>query len=70
MLNCHKATRLMSEAQDRPLTLGEKLALRLHTMMCSACSNFEKQLPALRRMARGFARHQPPTEDTPDKKRE
>ncbi|GAA3528880.1 zf-HC2 domain-containing protein [Zobellella aerophila] len=69
MLNCHKATRLMSEAQDRPLTLNEKLALKVHTLMCSACSNFEKQLPALRRMARTFARQQPPAGDKPDKDR-
>lgn len=55
MLNCRQATRLMSESQERALTTGEKLALKLHTMMCKGCSNFEQQLPVIRRIARNYA---------------
>ncbi|MGR7921499.1 zf-HC2 domain-containing protein [Zobellella denitrificans] len=55
MLNCRQATQLMSESQDRPLTAGEKLALKLHTLMCKGCRNFEQQLPVIRRIARRYA---------------
>lgn len=56
MLNCQGITRLVSEAQDRPLTLGEKLSLRTHLMMCSGCRNYEKNLPSLRLMMKSFAK--------------
>ncbi|WP_445398303.1 zf-HC2 domain-containing protein [Zobellella sp. An-6] len=55
MLNCRQATQLMSESQDRPLAAGEKLALKLHTLMCRGCRNFEQQLPVIRRIARRYA---------------
>lgn len=32
MLNCQKATQLFSESQERPLTLKEKMDLKLHTL--------------------------------------
>ncbi|MCT7654138.1 zf-HC2 domain-containing protein [Oceanimonas sp. NS1] len=54
MLKCRQATRLMSESQERPLTSQEKLSLRLHTLMCSACNNFQRQLPVLRRLCRAY----------------
>ncbi|WP_210433552.1 zf-HC2 domain-containing protein [Zobellella endophytica] len=55
MLNCRQATQLMSESQERALTTGEKLALKLHTLMCRGCRNFERQLPVIRRIARRYA---------------
>lgn len=54
MLNCHQATRLMSEAQERSLKTGEKLSLRFHTMMCAACRRFGSQMDFLRRSAREY----------------
>ncbi len=54
MLNCRNATRLMSEAQDRPLTLTEGLSLRLHIMMCSGCHNFKGQMDTLRLASRTY----------------
>ncbi len=55
MLNCRKATRLLSEAQERPLKLGEKLSLKMHVLMCSGCRNFGEQIKVLRRIARAYA---------------
>lgn len=52
MLNCKQATRLMSEAQDHPLALGERLPLRLHLFMCVGCRNYGKQLDFLRAATR------------------
>lgn len=44
MLNCKNATKLMSKAQDKPLILKERVALRFHLMMCSGCNNYNKQM--------------------------
>jgi hypothetical protein len=56
MLNCHEATKLMSESQERPLALTEKAPLKLHTMMCAGCRNFGEQMKALRVMTRAYAK--------------
>lgn len=56
MMNCRQATRLMSDARERPLTLTERVALRLHTTLCSACRNFDRQVDLMGHMARVFAR--------------
>ena len=53
MKKCRGASRLLSDAQERPLTVAEKLALRTHLLMCGSCRNFARQVSALR----GFARH-------------
>lgn len=56
MMNCQKATRLMSDAQEASLSLKERASLRLHLMMCSGCRNFSKQMGALRDIARTYAK--------------
>jgi hypothetical protein len=55
MLDCHNATFLMSQARERPLGLAERMRLRLHAAMCSACARFERQLPLLGQAARHHA---------------
>ena len=57
MLNCHKATQLMSQAQERELSLQERLGLKLHTGMCAACRNFGRQMPLLRQISREYVHH-------------
>lgn len=52
MMNCQQATELMSQAQDRPLSIGERLGLRLHLLICTGCSNFRRQLDVLRQACR------------------
>lgn len=56
MLNCHEVTRLVSESKERPLSLKEKMSLKIHTTMCAGCRNFEKQLDMIRRASRAFAK--------------
>jgi len=56
MLNCHDATKLMSESQERPLLLMERMSLKLHLSMCSGCSNFREQMKTLRMMTRNYAK--------------
>lgn len=55
MLNCQKASRLISEAQERPLSLSEKISLKLHVLMCAGCKNFSLQVPFLSKAMRAYA---------------
>lgn len=55
LTNCHDATFLLSQSQERPLTRYERLKLRLHLPLCRACVNFGEQVPQLRDAARRFA---------------
>lgn len=48
MLNCKEVTELCSQEMERGLQLQERMSLRMHLMMCSGCSNFRKQMRALR----------------------
>lgn len=54
MLSCKDATRLMSEAQDRPLSVSERLQLKLHLAICTGCANFRRQMDFLRSTCRGY----------------
>ncbi|WP_341937425.1 zf-HC2 domain-containing protein [Marinimicrobium sp. C2-29] len=56
MMNCHQATRLMSESKERPLSGRERMSLRFHTMMCSGCRRFDGQLDFLRRASRTYTK--------------
>jgi len=54
MLSCKDVTRLCSEEQDRPLTLTERLNLRMHLAICKACTNFRQQMVFLRAATRRY----------------
>jgi predicted anti-sigma-YlaC factor YlaD len=49
MIDCREASRLISQNADRPLPLARRLQLRLHLVICDACSNFSRQVAHLRR---------------------
>ncbi|HKX38094.1 MAG TPA: zf-HC2 domain-containing protein [Burkholderiales bacterium] len=51
-LSCKEATRLMSQSQDRELSLGERAALKIHLAMCRGCRAVSEQLGFLRRAVR------------------
>jgi len=55
MMGCREVTRLMSEAGERPLTRGERLALLLHKAICAGCRNYARHLTVLREAMRRFA---------------
>jgi hypothetical protein len=54
MLSCKEASQLMSAAMDRRLSLGERLALRLHLLICLGCRRFQSQMDFLREACRRF----------------
>lgn len=64
-MNCDRATRLMSESQDRPLTSAERTTLRMHTWVCEGCRNFKGQVGFIRQAMMSFAQR-PGDEQTPE----
>jgi hypothetical protein len=54
-ISCKEASRLVSQSQDRQLSLGEQVALRLHLAICRGCRAFSVQLAFLRRAVRRLA---------------
>lgn len=42
-LSCFKATELIEKKIYSKLSLKEKIQLKVHKTMCSACTNYEKQ---------------------------
>jgi hypothetical protein len=56
MLTCHEATRMLSEAQERPLQLSERAKLRMHLVVCRFCREFESQVNFLRSATRAYLR--------------
>ena len=53
-LSCKEATRLISQREDRQLSLGERIALRLHLAICRGCRAVSEQIPFLRRALRRY----------------
>lgn len=54
MLSCKDVTHLVSESQDRPLTLSEKVQLEMHLAMCKGCRNFKAQMSFLRQTCKAY----------------
>lgn len=50
MLDCRQSSKLVSDAMDRRLTGRERIALRLHLLMCRYCRTFARQLGYLREL--------------------
>lgn len=55
MLNCREAAELCSQEMERSLHMGERMSLGTHLMMCSGCTNYRKQMKALRQIAHTYA---------------
>jgi hypothetical protein len=48
MKTCKEVAILLIAREDHPLSLGERMALRIHLMVCRACPRFEQQLLTMR----------------------
>jgi glutaredoxin len=44
MLSCKQASQIISQSLDRPLTMRERFALKLHLLICKYCKRFSQQL--------------------------
>ncbi len=52
--SCKDVTKLLSLAQERPLTLRERFDLHVHLPLCEGCRNFKQQLAFMREALRRF----------------
>jgi hypothetical protein len=48
LIDCRRATRLVSLMQEKPLGPVDRVLLRLHLAWCAACARFDGQLRFLR----------------------
>ncbi len=62
MRSCKEITALVSESLDRRLPFGERLAVRLHLMMCKFCSRYREQLIALRLLVNRYVQEIEPSQ--------
>ena len=53
-MKCHDAHKLVIRAQDVRLSLVERIGLRFHIVICTACAAFERQIDFLRAACRSF----------------
>ncbi len=61
--SCKEVTALVIAREDRDLPLTERLALRLHMAICSACPKFERQILTMRNVMKPWQNYEA---DSPD----
>ena len=42
-ISCRKATELIEKKMNSGLSISERIQLRMHKMICDACTQYEKQ---------------------------
>lgn len=52
--SCQEVSELLSQAQDRPLSLRERIAVHVHLPLCEACRHFSRHLGFLRVAVRRY----------------
>jgi hypothetical protein len=55
IITCKESTRLVSQGLDRELAFGERVALRVHLVICLGCRRAGRQMAFLRRAVRELA---------------
>ena len=50
MLTCKESSYLASKKLDKKLTLKERIDFSLHTVMCSICRHYAKEINALHKL--------------------
>lgn len=56
--SCREATRLQSEAMDRPLAPRKRIGLHIHLTLCRWCRRYGKQIGFLRSIAHPHEQHE------------
>ncbi len=69
-LSCKEVSELVSQSLDRKLSLRERIALRLHLMMCDMCINYRRQILFMHRAVRQMKRREAPTDRLPEEAKE
>lgn len=55
MYTCKEVTQLVLEKYERRLSWRERLGIRIHYLICSACTRFARQMEFLRKATRRYA---------------
>ena len=63
MLSCKEITHLLSEAQDRKITVSERVHLEMHVAICKGCKNFKNQMNFLREACKRYGNDRENAED-------
>ena len=56
LLSCKETTRLLSQGEDRKLSFGERVALRVHLAICNGCRTVNAQFRFLRLSMKDLSR--------------
>jgi hypothetical protein len=54
-ITCREASRLISAGLDTELGLSQRTALRLHLLVCDACTRLKSQFEFMRRALTAYA---------------
>jgi hypothetical protein len=54
-LRCEEASRLSSESLDHALSSSDRLAWKLHLLICVSCRRYRRDILALRKISNGLA---------------
>jgi hypothetical protein len=52
--NCKEAMRMQSDAMDRPLSLVQRIGLRIHLMLCVWCIRYGRQIAFMRKVTQNL----------------
>jgi hypothetical protein len=63
---CKEVTALVIAREDRALPWRDRLALRLHMAICSACPTFERQVLTLRNAIKRWRNYEGPEVPSPE----
>ena len=56
IVHCDLSARLLSDARERRLSLGERVPLALHLVLCAKCRRYRRQLHRLAVLCADFDR--------------
>jgi len=62
---CREVAALLIAREDRHLGLADRLALRLHMVICDACPSFERQILTMRNSMRQWRNYAGSTDSSP-----
>ena len=54
LLSCKDVSRLLSQAEERPMSLWDRLRVKWHLAACSMCRAFERQMTFMREAMRRY----------------
>ena len=65
MFRCQDVSRKVSQSMDVQLPLHQRMAIRIHLIMCRYCTRFRRQMLTIRKICQLKDQGQP-TEKTPE----